>query len=167
MIITETSIKNNKAHENLNEKVLELMNDKVLIAPYLASSLVNLFEPENKSQFKLTKDLSSTKMNYFLTHRNIPVALDSNMLTFREGNKSFKSDGDLLKTMPDYKFNVGHSNLQDRKIIREFAEEMKFDNKNIGRKRTRDSSVVELFKSWHLETPQSFFHLILMTYVTD
>ena len=43
--ITETSINNNKAIENLNENVLELMNDKGMIAPYLASSLV-LPEPE-------------------------------------------------------------------------------------------------------------------------
>ena len=50
--LTESSINNNKAIENLNEKILELMNDKGLISPYLASSLVNLFKPENKSQFR-------------------------------------------------------------------------------------------------------------------
>ena len=50
--ITESSINNNKAIENLNERVLELMNDKGLIAPFLASSLANLFKPENKSQFR-------------------------------------------------------------------------------------------------------------------
>ena len=33
--ITENSINNNKAIENLNEKILELMDDKGLIAPYL------------------------------------------------------------------------------------------------------------------------------------
>ena len=48
---SEKSINNNKAIENLNEKILELMNDKGMIAPYLASSLVILFKPENKSQF--------------------------------------------------------------------------------------------------------------------
>ena len=41
--IPETSIKNKKAISDLNEKVLELLNEKGLIAPYLASSLVNLF----------------------------------------------------------------------------------------------------------------------------
>ena len=41
--IPETSIKNNKAISNLNAKALELMNDKGIIAPNLASSLVNLF----------------------------------------------------------------------------------------------------------------------------
>ena len=53
--LTEKSINNNKAKENLNEKILELMNNNGLIAPYLASSLVNLFKPENKSQFRLKK----------------------------------------------------------------------------------------------------------------
>ena len=94
--ITETSLKNNKALENLNENVLELMNDKGMIAPYLASSLVNRFTPENKSQFKLTKDLSSTKINDFLIHANIPDTLYSEMLTFKDSNKSFKLDSDLL-----------------------------------------------------------------------
>ena len=47
-ILTEHSINNIKAIENLNEKVLELMSDKSMIAPYLASSLVNLLKPEKK-----------------------------------------------------------------------------------------------------------------------
>ena len=49
--ITEMSIINNKAIENLNEKILELMNDKGLIAPYLTTSLVEVFKKDNKSQF--------------------------------------------------------------------------------------------------------------------
>ena len=63
--ITETSIKNNKAISDLNEKVLELMNDNGMIAPYLASFLVNLFKPENESHFRFKKDLNSTRMNAF------------------------------------------------------------------------------------------------------
>ena len=88
--LTETSINNNKAIENLNEKVLEMMNDKGMIAPYLASSLVNLFKPESKSQFSLKKDLNSTKMNDFLISGGIPVTLFSNMIVFRDSNKSFQ-----------------------------------------------------------------------------
>ena len=57
--ITEAYIKNNKAIENLNEKVIELMNDKGMIALYLASSLVNLIGPENKSQFRLIEGLKN------------------------------------------------------------------------------------------------------------
>ena len=92
------------------------MNDKGLIAPYVASSSVNLFSSENKSQFKLTKDHSSTKMSDFLIHGIIPVTLYGNMLTFRDSNKPFIIDRDLLKTMTNYKFNADHSNLQDQKI---------------------------------------------------
>ena len=55
--ITETSTKNNKAIENLNERILELVKDKGLIAPCLTSSLVNLFKSETKSQFRLKKTL--------------------------------------------------------------------------------------------------------------
>ena len=62
---TEFSNEYNIALENSNEKGSKLMNDKGMIAPYLASSLVNLFKPENKSQFRLTKHLNSTKMNDF------------------------------------------------------------------------------------------------------
>ena len=50
--ITETSNENNKAISDLNEKILELMNGKGMIAPYLAYSSVILFKPENKSQFR-------------------------------------------------------------------------------------------------------------------
>ena len=55
----EETKSNSKALENFNEKVLESMNDKGMIAPYLASSSVNLFKPENKSHIKVTKELSS------------------------------------------------------------------------------------------------------------
>ena len=107
--LTEMSDNNNKAIENLNEKILELMNDRGMIAPYLASSLVNLFKPENKSQFRLRKDPNSTKMNNFLIHRDIPVTIFSNLLLFRDSNKSFELEGDLLKLIANYKFNADNS----------------------------------------------------------
>ena len=93
------------------------MKNKGMIAPYLASSLVNLLKPENRSKFRLIKDFISTKMNDFLLNASVPVTLYSNMLSFRVTNKSFKIDGDLLKTMTNYNFNVDHSNPQDRKIF--------------------------------------------------
>ena len=57
--LTENSINNNKAIENLNEKILELMIDKGMIAPYLTTSLVEVFKKDNKSQFRLRKDPNS------------------------------------------------------------------------------------------------------------
>ena len=74
------------------------MNDKGLIATYLAFSLVNFFKPKNKRQFGFKKDLNSTKMNDFLINGGIPLTLLSNMLTFRESKYSFKLIGDLLET---------------------------------------------------------------------
>ena len=112
--ITEISINNNKAIENLNEKILELMDDKGLIAPYLTSSLVEVFKKDNKSQFRLKKDPNSTKLNVFLRHGTIPVTIFSNMIVFRDSNKSFRLEGDLLKVITNYKFNVDHSNPQDK-----------------------------------------------------
>ena len=143
-IITENSINNNKAIENLYEKVLELMNDKGLIAPYLTSSLVEVFKKDNKSQFRLRKDPNSTKLKVFLIHGTIPVTIFSNMITFRDSNKTFRLEGDLLKVISNYKFNVDHSNPQDKKLIYEFAKEMKYDTKSTGRPSSRHNSVVRL-----------------------
>ena len=145
--ITESYIKNNKAIENLNEKVLELMNDKGMIAPYLASSLVNLFKTENRSQFKLIKDKNSIRMKDFLINGCILISLNSNMLTFRDSNKSFKLDGDLSETLTNYDFNVNHANPQDQKLIYEFGKEIKFDIRQKGRNSNRDNSMIKLRKS--------------------
>ena len=141
--ITESSINNNKAISDLNEKVLELMNDKGMIAPYLASSLVNLFKPENKSQFRLRKDPNSTRMNDFLIHGIIPVTPFSNMKTFRDSNRSFRLEGDLLKVVTNYKFNADHSSRQDKKLVYEFAKEMNCDTKSTGRPSFRHTSIIK------------------------
>ena len=145
--VTENSINNNKATDNLNEKFLELMNDKGMIAPCLASSLVILFKPENKSQLGLIKDLNSAKNNDFLLNGSKPVTLFSNILTFRDSNKSFKLDGDLLETMTNYDFNVRHSKPQDRKLIYEFGREININIKQKGRKSDRERSMIKLPKS--------------------
>ena len=142
--LTENSINNNKAIENLNEKILELMDEKGMIAPYLVSSLSNVFNLENKSQFRLRKDPNSTKINDFLIHRGIPVTLFSNMITFGDSNKSFRLEGDLLKVITNHKFNVDHSNPQDKKLIYQFAKEMNYDIKSPGRPSTRHNSMVRL-----------------------
>ena len=142
--LTENSINNNKAIENLNEKILELMDEKGMIASYLASSLVEVFKKDNKSQFRLRKDPDSTKLNDFLIHGKIPVTIFSNMITFRDTDKTFKLEGDLLKVITNHKFNVDHSNQQDRKIIYGFAKEMNYDTKSTGRPSVRHNSMIRL-----------------------
>ena len=138
--LTESSINNNKAIENLNEKVLESMNDKGLID----SSLIEVIKSDNKGQFRLTKDPNSTKPNDFLINEKVPVTIFSNMLTFRDTKKVFKIEGDLYKVKADYKFNVDHSYQQDRKIIHEFGKEMKDKLKNKGRPSIRHNSMIRL-----------------------
>ena len=64
----------------------------------------------------------------------IPITLFSNTITFRDSNKSFKLDGDLLERMTNYDFNVSHSNPKDQKLIYKFGKSMKFDIKQKGRK---------------------------------
>ena len=118
-----------------------------MIAPYLASSLVNLFKPENTSQLKLIKDPNSIKMNNFLINGGIPVTLYSNMLIFRDSDKSLKLDGDVLETMTVYDFNVSHSNPQDQKLIYGFGKEVNFYFNQKGRKSNRDRTVTNLPKS--------------------
>ena len=81
------------------------MNAKGMIEPFLASCLVSLSKPENKSQYTLIKDLNSTKLNNFLINAIVPVTLYSNMLTFRVSIKSFILDGDLLITLRNFIFN--------------------------------------------------------------
>ena len=122
------------------------MNEKGMIAPYLASSLVNLFTPEIKSQFSLKKDLNSTKMKYFLINEGVPVTIFSNLSIFRDSNKSFNLDGDLLETITRYDFNDNHANPQDQKLIYEFGKEMNFNLRQKGRKINRDKSMIKLVK---------------------
>ena len=144
--LTENSVNNNKAIENLNEKILELMKDRGMITPYLAFSLVEVLKSDNKSQFRLRKDSNSTKLNDFLIHGTIPVTIYSNMITFRDTNKTFtlEENGDLLKVITNHKFNVDHSNQQDRKLIYEFAKEMNYDVKKPGKPSIRHTSMVRL-----------------------
>ena len=73
-------------------------------------------------------------MNDFLINGGIPVTLVSNLLIFRDSNKSFKLDGDLLEAITNYDFNVDYSNQQKRKLIYEFAKEMNFNIKEKGKK---------------------------------
>ena len=66
------------------------------------------------------------------------------MITFRDTDKTFRLEGDLLKVITNHKFNVDHSNPQDRKLIYQFAKEMNYDIKSTGRPSTRHNSMIRL-----------------------
>ena len=145
--ITENSNKNNQAIENLNNKLLEIMNDRGIIISYLLSPLAKITNPENTTHFKLVKDSSSNRVNDLLIRNTIPITLHDNLLTFRDTNKVFELKGDLLKMITNKNYNFDLASLQDKKIMYDFAEEMHFDMKAQGNKSTRDRTLIKLLKS--------------------
>ena len=145
--ITDSSVKNNQALENLNEKILEIMNDRGVLARYLMSPLSKITNPENTSQFKLEKDPNSNRVNDLLMKNKIPITLYGNMLTFRDTDKQFELKGDLLKMITNTKYNVNLASLADKKLMYDFAKEMHFDQNAVGNKSTRDRTLIKLLKS--------------------
>ena len=145
--ITESSITNNKAIENINNNLLEIMNDRGILATYLMSPLSKITNPENTSQFKLVKDPSSNRVNDLKIHNSIPITLYGNMLTFRDTNKQFELKGDLLEMITKSKYNVDLASLSDKKLMYDFAKEMHFDQNAVGNKSIRDRKLIKLPKS--------------------
>ena len=127
--MTENSIKNNQAIENLNNKLLEIMNDRGMLASYLMSPLFKINNPEISSQFKLIKGSNSNRVNNLLIHNTIPITLHHNLLTVRDTNKVIELKGDLSK-MKTNNYNVDHASLADKKIIVRFCKRIEFRYKS-------------------------------------
>ena len=145
--ITESSKENNLALENLNNKLLEIMNDRGILASYLMSPLSKITNPENTTQFKLEKDPSSNRVNDLKIHNSIPITLHNNLLTFRDSGKVFELKGELLKMITNKNYNVNHASLSDKKLMYNFAKEMNFDKSRVGNKSTRDRTLISLLNS--------------------
>ena len=73
--ISESSKENNLALENLNNKLLEIMNDRGILASYLMSPLSKITNPENTTQFKLVKDSTSNRVNDLKINKTVPITL--------------------------------------------------------------------------------------------
>ena len=144
--ITETSKENNLALENLNNKLLETLNDRGILASYLMSPLSKITNPENTSQFKLVKDSNSNRVNDLLIKNTIPITLCNNLLTFRDTGREFELKGNLLKMITNKNYNVDLASLADKKLMYDFAKEMHFDTKAQGNKSTRDRTLIEVLK---------------------
>ena len=145
--ITETSLKNNQVIETLDNKLLEIMNDRGIIASYFLSPLSKIFNPENTTQFKLVKDSNSDRVNDLKINNSIPITLYNNILTFRDTGKKFELKGNLLKMITNKNYNVNHASLSDKKLLYEFAKEMYSDERRVGNKSTRDRTLLELLNS--------------------
>ena len=145
--VTETFNNNNKALENLNNKLLEIMKGRGILASYLMSPLSKITNLENNSQFRLVKDSSSNRVTDLLINNTIPFTLHNNLLTFRETSKEFELKEDLLKMITNKNYIVDHASLSDKKIMYIFAKELNFDIKAQGNKSTRDRTLKKLPKS--------------------
>ena len=70
-----TSKENNKALENLNKKLLEMLNCRGILASFLMSPLSKIENPDNKNQFKLVDDPNWQRVIDLLINETIPVTL--------------------------------------------------------------------------------------------
>ena len=171
--MTENFSKNNQAVENINNKLLEIMNDRGILASYLMSPSSKITKPKDSSQFKLVKGSSLNRVDGLLIHNTIPNTLHDNLLTFRDGGKIFKLKGDLLKMIINKNYNVGLAGLQDKKLMCDFAKEMNFVLKAMVNKSTTDRTLINLVKSPGLMVllqvfqKHYFYQLILMNFVID
>ena len=145
--ITETSIKNNQVIEDINNELLEILNDRGILATHLMTPLSKITHPENTTQFKLVKDSNSNRVNDLKINKTIPITLYNNMLTFRDTGKEFELKGDFLKLITNNNYHVDHASLADKKLMYDFAKEMNFDQKAVGNKSNRDKTLIKLLKS--------------------
>ena len=144
---TESSIKINQALENSNDKLLEIRNNRGILASYLLSPLSKITISENANQFSLKKDHNSNRVNDLSLCKTLPVTLRKSLLTFRDRGEEFEFKGDQLKVITDENYNVDLAKVSDKKIMFEFAKEMYFDVKAPSNKSTRVRSLIKLLKS--------------------
>ena len=114
---TESSINNNQALENLNNKFPEKMNDRGMLATYVMSPLSKNTNPENSSQFKLVENSSSNRVNDLLIHNTIPITLYNNVLRFPDTGKEFELKGDFLKMITHKNCKVDLASLSNYCMI--------------------------------------------------
>ena len=113
--LSGTSVKNNQALENVNNRLLEIMNDRTILASYLIYLLSKKTNPEKSTQFKLVKDSNSNRLNDLLIRNSIPFTLFDNLLTFRDTGEVFELKGDLVKMITNKNYKVDHASLSDKK----------------------------------------------------
>ena len=139
----ESSKESIKAITTLNNKLLEIMNDRGVIASYLLSPLSKIINLENTSQLKLVKDSISNRVNDLMIHNTIPVTLYDILLRFRDTKKEFELKGDLFKMITNKFYNVDLASLSGKKLMYDFAKEMHLDVSGPDNKHTRDRSLIK------------------------
>ena len=101
--------------KHLNNKLLEIMHDRGIIATYLMSPLSKITNPESSSQLKLVRDHNSNRVDDFLVKNTIPITLRDNLLTFRDKGKQIEIKREFLKVITNKNYNVDLPSLADEK----------------------------------------------------
>ena len=112
--MTEASREGYKATSSLNEKKLELMNNRDVIVSYQVSPLIILVKFENRSCFKPVRVPVFNQVGDLMINKTILVTLSDNLLNFYDSSKKFKLKKDLLKMITNYHFNFDNSNVIHR-----------------------------------------------------
>ena len=68
------------------------------------------------------------------------------MLRFRDTGREFELKVYLLEVITNKNFNIDLAKLSDKKFMYDFAKELNFDLKAIGKKSTRDRTLIKLLK---------------------
>ena len=124
--MTESSIKDNQALDNLDNKLLEIMNDRGILAFYLLSPQSKITNPKNTSQSNLVKDHNSNKVIDLIIHNTIPVTLSNNLVTFGDTGKEFELKRDTSEMITNKNYNVDLASLSDKKVKYDFAKKNVF-----------------------------------------
>ena len=113
----------------------------------MLSPLSKITNPENTSHFKLVEDSTSNRVNDLKIHNSIQIILYNNLLTFCDTGRVFELKGDLLEMLSNKNYNVDLARFADKKLMYDIAKEMNFDLKAVGKKSTRDRTLIKLLKS--------------------
>ena len=74
----------------------------------------------------------------------IPLTLYNNLSRFRDTDKEFELQRDLLKLITNKNYNVDLATLPDKNPFYDFSKEMYFDEKALSNKSTSDKSFIRL-----------------------
>ena len=77
--MAEISEENYKTLANLNDKLLEIFNDRGILVSYLLSPLPNIINPELTSLLKLVKDLQSKSVDGCLIYKQNQLLFMTNL----------------------------------------------------------------------------------------
>ena len=123
------------------------MKDRCLLSSCLVFPLFKTFNPEHTNQFKLADDPKLNKVKDILIKQTILGSLSGDLRTFRDTNKKFKLEGDVLKTITNKNYNVDISKIWDEKLLLIIAKQLCFVEKASCNQSNRNRSLYGLLES--------------------